>query len=96
MASPDDLIITSQILTQIRKADLPGLDRAKLDQRKYKHVYDLIAAGRIPAELDGRLYKVRRRHIPDVAVGLGVMAEAPPKPARAKRAIPSSSIAATA
>ena len=73
MASPDDLIITSQILPEIRKADLPGLDTAKLNQRKYKHVYDLIAAGLIPAELDGRLYKLRRRHLPDAAVALGVL-----------------------
>ncbi len=73
MASPDDLIPSAQVLTELRKAGLPGVDKAKLETRKYRHVYELIAAGRLPIELDGRLYKMRRKNLPAAAVELGVL-----------------------
>ncbi len=73
MASPDDLIPLSDVLIELRDAGLPGLDEDALSKKRYGHVHRLHADGRIRAERDGRLLKMRRKQLPDVAVELGVM-----------------------
>ncbi len=73
MASPDDLIPSSDVLMALRDAGLPGLDKNALAQKRYGHVYRLFADGRIRTERTGRTRNVRRKQLPDVAVELGVM-----------------------
>ncbi len=82
MASSDDLIPLSDVLIELRDAGLPGLDEDALSQKRYGHVHRLHADGQIRAERDGRLLKLRRKQLPDVAVKLGVMAS----PSNAKAA----------
>ena len=73
MASPDDLIPLTNVLIELRDAGLPGLDEDALSQKRYGHVHRLHADGQIRAERDGRLLKLRRKQLPDVAVKLGVL-----------------------
>lgn len=73
MASSDDLISSTDVLLAIQDAGLPGIDKDALAQKRYGHVYRLFADGKVRFERDGRLLKVRRGQLPDVAAKLGVV-----------------------
>ncbi len=77
MASPDDLIPLPFVLAEMRDAGLPGIDKDALTQKRYGHVYGLVANGAIRAERTGRTLNVRRKQLPDVAAELGVMSPPP-------------------